>query len=328
MADRTIYTRTYSSTSAGELVSAKGSKGHPLSNIALLEEFQNHSNQRNEEPTALVSASVRIIDTLKRAFDKYHLDGESPADIWIAFIEIPSDTDDNAARIHSAKELAEKCKLCESSKFLYEVVFEWAIPEVYVVHKVSLQTLMNRRLQERYLLESSTGKVRQYFAREFQRLDSFEIGLTLGVFAQMFGARAPLHWISYQLFDDCVRSNILDDDVVRLHYAHNHTKIVDFQFFFDRDDGIETSLYDWWLTDTGFLLDYEEFDEWRDVTEDSMTEELIECWETWHLVNCDATFIQLSAKEQLSYDAAKNKVLIEHAKKKALIEREAVRIGL
>jgi hypothetical protein len=81
MADPTIYTRAYSKSSAGQLVSAKGPKGDPLSDIALLEEFRNHAQKWSLEPTALVSGSDRIVDTWKRAFDMHYKEGESPADI-------------------------------------------------------------------------------------------------------------------------------------------------------------------------------------------------------------------------------------------------------
>lgn len=328
MVNRTIYTRAYSKGSVGQFASGKAPKGDPLSYTALLEEFQNHANKSNRKPTALVSGSDRIVDTLKRAFDKYYEDGESSAEIWIAFIEVPSTIDETATRIHSAKELAEKCELPEPNLFSHEVVFEWAIPEKYVLHKVSLQTLIKRNFQEHYFLQPSTAEVRCYTARELQRYGPWEIGVTLGFFAQIFGARAPLNWVSHQLFYDCVRAKILDDDVIRLNYAHGHTKIVDFQFFHDLDDGIDTSLCDWWLSDIDFFLDYEEFKEWREVTEDSITWDLIEFWETWHDVDYDGTIKELSAKENLLHDEAKNKLFTEHEKKRAAIEAEAVKIGL
>jgi len=328
MANRTIYTRAYSKSSVGQFVSAKAPKGDPLSYTALLEEFRNHANIRNREPTALVSGSDRIVDTLKRAFDKHYKDGESSAEIWIAFIEVPSTINETAARIHSAKELAEKCELPEPNLFSHEVVFEWAIPEKYVLHEVSLQTLMKRELQEYYFLRPSTAEVRDCTARELQRHGPWEIGVTLGFFARKFGVRAPLNWVSHQLFHDCVRAKIVDDDVVRLNYAYGHTEIVDFQFFCDLDDGIDTNLCDWWLSDIDLFLEYEEFKEWREVIEDSMTWDLIEFWETWHDVDYGGTIKELSAKEKLSYDEEKNKLLVEHEKKKAVIEAEAVKIGL
>ena len=149
MANRTIYTRVYSKRSARRFVSGKGPRGDLLSDITLIEEFRNHAKW-NREPTALVSGSDRIVDTLQRAFDmRYgddYRDGEPAADIWIAFIEVLPTIDEDATRVYSVKELAEKCGLPEPNKFSHEVVFEWAIPEKYVVYKVSLQTLMKRGL--------------------------------------------------------------------------------------------------------------------------------------------------------------------------------------
>ncbi|KAL8991709.1 MAG: hypothetical protein Q9169_007722, partial [Polycauliona sp. 2 TL-2023] len=124
--------------SAGGLVSGKGPIGNRLSKSTLLEEFSRHSDKRNRIPTALVSASDRIVDAVKRAFDKYYSEGDSPAGIWIAFIEIPSTIDEAAIPMHPAKKLAEDCCLFEPNRFCHEVVFEWAIPEKYIVHQVSL----------------------------------------------------------------------------------------------------------------------------------------------------------------------------------------------
>jgi hypothetical protein len=248
MANRTIYTRAYSKSSAGQFVSAKGPKGDPLSDTALVQEFRNHADKWNRKPTALVSGSKRIVDTLKRAFDKCYKDGESLADIWIAFIEVPPPKNDTTIQIHSAKELAEKCELWKPNRFYYEVVFEWAIPEKYVLHTVSLQTLIDRGLQLHHLFQPTTAEIRWYTAKEFQHAISldgpWDVGVSLGRFARNFGARAPLNWIAHQLFHDCVWAEIVVDDVVRLNYAHEHTEIVDFQFFCDLDDGIDTSLCD------------------------------------------------------------------------------------
>lgn len=121
--------------------------------------------------------------------------------------------------------------------------------------------------------------------------------------------------------------------MVRLIYKHEATndpswrpQIVDFQFLCDLDEGIDISLHDWWLTDLDFCLDCEEFEEWRDMTEDSITWDLIEFWETWHDVDCDGTIIELSAKGKLAYDKARNRLLVKHENKRAAIEAEAVRI--
>ena len=268
MANCTIYTQAYSESSAGQLVSAKGPKGGPLSYTALLEEFRNHADKWSREPTALVSASDRIVDTLKRAFDKHYENGESPADIWIAFIGVPLSIRKTAIRVHSAKKLAEKCNLSESSNlFLHEVVFEWAIPEKYVLHEVSLQTLIERGLQEHNFVQPSTQEVRCCISRQLLQLHPWEIGVTLGSFARKFGARAPLNWVSHQLFRDCVSANIISDDRPRLYYAHGHTETVDLKFISDLDDGIDTSLCDWWLSHDDFFQDYEKF---KDLVKDRL----------------------------------------------------------
>ena len=124
MAKREIYTRAYSKSSAGRLISGKGPGGNPLSSAALLEEFQNHAKIRNREPTALVSASYRIVDTVKRAIEKHYVNGESSVDIWIAFIKVPPPAmNETAARIHSAKELAGQCHFPEPNFALSRIRF-------------------------------------------------------------------------------------------------------------------------------------------------------------------------------------------------------------
>lgn len=102
MANCTMYTRAYSKNSAGQLVSARGPKSDPLSRTELHDEFRNHASRWNREPTALVSVSDRIVDTVKRAFDKHYDGGESPGDIWVAFIEVPATIHKTPARVHAA----------------------------------------------------------------------------------------------------------------------------------------------------------------------------------------------------------------------------------
>jgi hypothetical protein len=81
MANRTIYTRVYSKSSAGQLASGKTPRDESLSHAEVLEEFRIHSDRGNREPTALVSVSVRIVDTLSRAFYKHHVVDELAEDI-------------------------------------------------------------------------------------------------------------------------------------------------------------------------------------------------------------------------------------------------------
>ena len=252
----------------------------------------------------------------------------SSDEVWIAFIGIPYATDQTAVRIHSARNLAKKCEFEKPHVFYHEIVFEWAIPESYVLHMVSLQTLLERGLPELYFIQKSTKEVRRYHAIQFQQQSPWEIGVTLGVFAKKFGARAPLKWVAYQLFHDCVRVRVLDDDVIEHKYAHRDTAMVDFQFCSDLADGVDTSLFEWWLSDIDFVLDYEEFKEWRAVTEDSMIWDLIEFWETWHELDYDGTVVELCTGGKPLHDLARKKLSIKHDENRAAIEKEAVKIGL
>ncbi len=110
-----------------------------------------------------------------------------------------------------------------------------------------------------------------------------------------------MNWISHQLFRDCVKVKILNDDVVSLDYAPGHTEIVDSQFFYDLDDVIETALFDWWLSDVDFSLDDEESRERRDVVEDGIAWNQIEFCETWHDVDCDRVFEELFLRRNFDY---------------------------
>ena len=336
MANRKIYTRVYSKGSAGQLVAAKTPKGDPLSRTDLRDEFRKHANRYNREPTALVSVSDRIVDTVKRAFEKHCEDGESPADIFVAFIEIPAAIHDEPAQVHAARLLAEECRLPESRLFSHEIIFEWAIPERYVLHTVSLQILMDRGLRwERFfpsgpeLQPLSTARLRCCISRDLQHAGrGWEVGVYLGCFARNFGARAPLDWISHQLFYDCVWTRIVDDDVVRLNYADKYSETVNFDFFCKLNEGIGAVLYDWWLADIDFFLDYKEFKEWQDVMEDGIVWDLIEFWETWHDVGCNEPAREIFEKEKLLCDEARDKLLAKHEKIRATVEAKAVMLGL
>ncbi|KAF7901339.1 hypothetical protein EAF00_003560 [Botryotinia globosa] len=79
-----LFYRAYSPKSAGDLVSGKAKQGrHRPSHINL------EGHLSNREPTALVSVNTSIIRVLKTAFNKHYRDDENPAEIWIAFIEVP-----------------------------------------------------------------------------------------------------------------------------------------------------------------------------------------------------------------------------------------------
>jgi hypothetical protein len=129
-------------------------------------------------------------------------------------------------------------------KFGYEFVFEWGIPEDYIlVHQVSLQTLMARGLR---VQASSTENLQDSFARLFFGTDLFDIGLTWGFFARPFGARAPLQWIAQQWYYDCVRRDFdWNSRMVNLHHdwvgQQGHSERVDLGHFRYLEQGVDTA---------------------------------------------------------------------------------------
>ncbi|KAH8197131.1 hypothetical protein TruAng_008697 [Truncatella angustata] len=313
MANRTIFTRVYSKSSAAQLIAAKSPKG-TLSHGELLAEFQKHAYKSNQEATALVSVSDRIIDTVKRALDKHYTNGESPEDIWIAFIETPTKTPPG---VHAANGLAKESGFPRPNLFCHEYIFEWAIPEEYVLHTVSLQILMDRGLDwEKYSTQNrplSTKDLRHQIANELQHTSSvcssWDVGIELASFARLFGARAPLSWIAHQLFYDCVWTEMdPEQQVVRLKFANENIEIVDFEFFCDLDDGVDTALNDWWLADTSFFLRHKAFEDWRVA----MLCDTNNFCESWHDVDVGDTVGKILWDEAL----------------KATIEAEAVMMGL
>lgn len=245
MNESRIYTRAYLGSSSKQLISGKGPHNVPLSPGELLNEFRNHADQFQTTSTALVSVSSRIVDTVKRAYEKYR-EGASPDNTWVVFIKVSSTTQDPPLKIHSAQHLAESCGLSEPTRFYHEYLFEWEIPEKYVSHRVSLQTLMARGLDrdKDYLRETiSTADLRCSIAASLIDSNGWEIGIYLGCFARLFRAQAPCSWIAHQLFYDCLGPKILEEDVVKLQDANGKDYgRVDFTFFCELDDGVETTL--------------------------------------------------------------------------------------
>ncbi|KAJ8127518.1 hypothetical protein O1611_g6121 [Lasiodiplodia mahajangana] len=204
-----IYTRAYSSKNAGQLVSGKGRAGHTLSRKELSDEFDRHRDLGNRKPTALVSVSIRILDTVRRAYEK-RFEGEEPAaDIWIVFIEVPDGSSD---KVHEARDLAKILQLLEPNKFLYERVIEWEIPEEWVLHRVSLQTLFDHGLDwhERYFTHRWVPPTEELRKKISSDLD-FDTGnwTQFAVdFARQWGNGAPMGWIVLRLLKDCHSAHI------------------------------------------------------------------------------------------------------------------------
>jgi hypothetical protein len=200
--------------------------------------------------------------------------------------------------------------------FQYEFVFEWGIPDDHVLHKVSLETLMDRGLRVDPE-DWSTRQLRASMAREFEQSTHhgpFDIGINLGYFSQTFGARAPLEWIAYQWYYDCVRRGFESSYVAKLRYAHGRTETVWIGFFSDLNSGVEIVLMDWWLTDSDFADDYKKYKAWKRAMEVDMRCYLLDFLKTWDGEEDDCIPWELLW--------AKNRDIEEE------IEAEAVRIGL
>lgn len=322
MADRNIYTRVYSGTSAGGLISGKESTGE-LSSYDLLDEFRNHAERwRSDRPTALVSTSSRIVDTLLRAFTKHYTEREPAEDIWIVFLELPGIRGELPDGCHAASDLARECKRQNPeafsgdkiNMFCYEFVFEREVPEEYVLHKVSLETLKTRGLDwgeyfDRWDTERqgeegglSTSTLRGYIAEELlgikENSSSWEVGLRLGLDARAFGARAPTQWVASQLYHDCVKGiATYKDDLRVIYYANGHHEILrkkDVRFGLElMDDGIDHALIYWWLEDFGVSDEYLEFEWWRDMMEEATMYDSLEFRKTQERIEVEAVRLGL-----------------------------------
>ncbi|KAI4909264.1 hypothetical protein J4E90_007961 [Alternaria incomplexa] len=282
MNDRGSYFyRCYSHISAGGLISGKGpGQARPLGDD-LLPEFINHLVLHTTKPTALVSVSSRMIDTLRRAFNKCYKDGEDASQIWIAFFYVPY-ADEYA--YHHAEDLAEKFKMKNSRRLRYEYIFEWEIPKKYFIHELSVETLMKRGFNmSEFLVDDDFGGVvlpfisgstkersvaspgtsipglKIDFAKAiFKSSDNaHEVGIYLGLLARSFGARSPLHQIILQLQLDCFRINPVnpDDQLFRFSYDDDFPAI---------ENGVDEVLIDWWLTDPDFCVEYEDHLAWAE----------------------------------------------------------------
>ena len=98
----------------------------------LLNEWEHHRDMDNRKPTALVSVSDRIVDTVQRAYEKYYDFDEDPKVIWIAFIRVSNRWRGCQFRVHWGVELAEEYGWDDAGAFRHEFVFEWSIPEDFL----------------------------------------------------------------------------------------------------------------------------------------------------------------------------------------------------
>ncbi|PHH88517.1 hypothetical protein CDD83_7439 [Cordyceps sp. RAO-2017] len=324
-------TRCYSHSSAGELSSGQGPAGLPLTHEQLLSEFARHCIRGNRRPTCLVSASDRMLDTVQRAFNKHYEEGESPDEISIVFIQIPADRIEYT-KLHAAPELARQCGHDEPGKFKHEYLFEWAIPQEYVVHTVTLQTLRDRglaseldefRCTEQGILPPVSilkKAMAEHYLRDNQ--DYWDIGVALGYLARNFGAKAPVHWIANQIFLDLVyyppwvdcdgdfRSGVIK-------YPDETTESFSHDVFYLLEDGITKALDDWWLFTNDFVSAVEDYNDWCDRSLDRLNDKWLSFDELW-----------TGYEHTAAYRDARAELDLMEERLDAEIEEEGIKAGL
>ena len=197
MATPDLMFRCCSDSSAGRLNSGKrnhSASEEPL-DLDLLKGFESHSHFWDQTtPTALVSTTTRLLRAIHTAFDKLH-SGEPAERIEILFIKPPA----ASSALHSADDLARKLHwLAEKRKnYKDEYLFEWAIPECSVIHRVTMATLLRRGLSIQLLCGSQTHfadfprmrEFRMVFRQYWGSLRVYERGFQAGRVACLFGRR-------------------------------------------------------------------------------------------------------------------------------------------
>ena len=279
-----LFFRSFFEGSASGLVSGKGIGDRRLSTRELLSEFHNHRMLFSTQTTALVSVTVNFTAALRRAFEKYYL-GHNPDRIWIMFISVPYKDD---IRYHEAEQLARLDGHGGPRVFKDEYIFEWKIPEKYVIHKVSFRILLERGFDMEHFTTvhlnnqqplRSAYDLRQDIAIRIldPSIGGYDIGSNLGDIARHFGARAPVYEIAHRILAECAQSLSIDYrfDNVRISYWRDHNNIpvfftLGFGHFFWIERGIDETLSDFWLKDVDFIISKYEHCEWASALEDGM----------------------------------------------------------
>lgn len=265
----------------GYFTSGRAAVGKKLEKKELLEEFQKHRRHNNTEPTALVSVSSRIVSTLSRALVKNRgvdEDGnqvkQEPAEaIWIAFIAVP---DPGSGIYHHARSLAEQLgDGVNPVRYQSEYVFEWRIPQEYIIHTVSLQTLIDRGFGiENFIDEHgkpfSSDRLKGYIALNYVFPPKYGngLGLNLELMVKHFGARAPVFNIAWQFINDC-------EFQLRSLCNRYGNRLELHELLGCRKNGIFTAPIEWWFDDLHWNLEYHQYKEWVFALEDCMQQDYI-----------------------------------------------------
>ncbi|KAB8232610.1 uncharacterized protein BDW43DRAFT_311995 [Aspergillus alliaceus] len=326
--------RCFSKRSAGALKCGQNRVGPPLLKPELLLQFERHSILENQKPTALVSVGDRLIEALHHAFVKYYNRHERAGDIWIAIISNSAGGNETSPYHHAEKlahELGKSPK--DSRKFKHEYVFEWEIPDQYVEHMVSVETLLDRGLNlDSYLEGDHLPDLRGFRSSMIDMFlgdDGLCVGRELGRMARCFGARAPVKEIANSILTDCPICISFDGETQYVEWTTTYESdtdaytfaYIDFEYFYWISQGITEALFDLWLADAFFLGKYIVHVEWAN----DLTAEMEILWELysdnrhyegWAAVDSDC--IADDARE----------LEMRECEIHDLIERDALSIGL
>ncbi|KAM0134450.1 hypothetical protein ACHAO1_005662 [Botrytis cinerea] len=303
MSSRLFY-RAYSPNSAGDIVCGKSKTGLRPSHIDVTREFDKHRDIENRIPIALVSVTSSIIRAIKTAFNKHYKDGENPVGIWIVFIGVPYQDADRKG-------------------FKDEYLFEWEIPMEYVVHRVSVKTLVDRgldmkgyreeiwdrELNRRVSILPRTAILRNRIANTVCDVsyshNLFESHVYLAEMARAFGARVVCLNIPWEIFADCC--------------VHSYSCPTDFVQRYDAmQEDCNIVLLDWWLIGDRFNDEYESHLDYADELQEIMTSQWVELSGNMNDTSEDSAWF----KQEYGTLMERNEEI------EATIEANAVRIGL
>ncbi|CCD55448.1 hypothetical protein BofuT4_P158440.1 [Botrytis cinerea T4] len=319
MSSRLFY-RAYSPNSAGDIVCGKSKTGLRPSHIDVTREFDKHRDIENRIPTALVSVTSSIVRAIKTAFNKHYKDGENRVGIWIVFIRVPYQ---DADAYHSARKIAERFHGINPLWFKDEYLFEWEIPMKYVVHRVSVGTLVDRgldmkeyceeiwdrELDRRVSILPRTAILRNRIANTVCDVSYghhlFESHVYLAEMARAFGARVFCLNIPWEIFADCC--------------VHSYSCPTDFVQRYDAmQEDCNIVLLDWWLIGDVFNDEYESHLEYADELQEIMKSQWVELSGNMNDTSEDSAWF----KEEYE------KLMERNEEIEAEIEANAVRIGL
>ncbi|KAG9729142.1 hypothetical protein KCU78_g21169, partial [Aureobasidium melanogenum] len=167
----------------------------------LLQEFQQHRNLYSRTPTAFVSTTSNFLRALHIAYKKKWL-GEDERDIMIAFFTTQADAQ---TKIYPAQDFAIESGSSEeeAKDFKNEYIFLWEVPDDNVTHIVSMDLVLRRGFNlpgtRTGQLFPSLDELRSAIKDYGDQLSPFERGYLCGTAACMFGIRAPIYDIAYDM---------------------------------------------------------------------------------------------------------------------------------